>query len=78
METILINPKQIVGTAEVASLLGCSKQQIASLRKNPKFPAPIATLAATPLWDASQIAAFKADWKRRGKNRIAIEGLPTV
>ena len=70
METVLISPANLAGTAEVAAILGCSKQQIASLRKNKSFPAPVATLAATPLWAITDINVFKTTWKRRGKNRV--------
>lgn len=62
----------ICGTAEVATLLECPKQQIYALRKNPAFPAPFATLSATPLWDRDQILAFKQNWKRRPKRAVAI------
>lgn len=57
------------GTAEVAELLECPKQQVHSLRKNPKFPTPVRELAATPLWSLSEVATFKASWKRRGSRK---------
>lgn len=62
-----LDPLRLCGTAEVAFVLGCSKQQIASLRKNPLFPKPIATLSATPLWDLDELLEFKKTWKRRQK-----------
>lgn len=55
----------IGGTAEVAELLGCPKQQIYALRKRSGFPRPIKTLAATPLWDLDQIRNFAITWVRR-------------
>jgi len=55
----------IGGTAEVAELLGCPKQQIYALRKRPNFPRPIKTLAATPLWDLDQVRNFAITWVRR-------------
>lgn len=55
----------IGGTAEVANLLGCPKQQIHALRKRKDFPQPVVTLAATPLWDLDQIREFAKTWTRR-------------
>lgn len=65
---VLVDVSHVIGTAEVAELLKCPKQQIYTLRKRKDFPKPIRTLAATPLWDATDIAAFAATWVRR-KNR---------
>jgi len=55
----------IVGTAEVAAILECPKQQIHTLRKRLDFPKPIVILAATPIWRASDIKTWKKTWKRR-------------
>ena len=65
--TTLVDVKHIIGTAEVADLLKCPKQQIYTLRKRKDFPKPIRTLAATPLWDSSEIASFATTWVRRKK-----------
>jgi predicted DNA-binding transcriptional regulator AlpA len=54
------------GTAEVAELLGCPKQQLHALRKRDDFPKPIRVLAATPLWDLTSIREFAQTWNRRG------------
>lgn len=59
--------ERIAGTSEVASLLECPKQQIHALQRNPRFPKPVVYLASTPIWDLSEIAEFKAGWKRRKK-----------
>lgn len=53
------------GTAEIAELLGCPKQQIFALRKRKDFPKPIRILASTPLWDLEEIRAFATTWTRR-------------
>jgi hypothetical protein len=58
----------IGGTAEVAALLGCPKQQIHTLRKRADFPKPIKHLSATPLWDLESIRQFATTWNRRRKN----------
>jgi predicted DNA-binding transcriptional regulator AlpA len=55
----------IGGTAEIAELLGCPKQQIHALRKQANFPKPIKVLAATPLWDLDDIRLFASFWQRR-------------
>lgn len=65
----LVKPTDLVGTSEAAEILGCSKQQIASLRKNPNFPQPVHQVSATPLWVNSDVEYFKLTWVRRGKNR---------
>lgn len=69
MQPVEILKANICGTAEVAAVLNCPKQQIYALRKTSAFPQPFATLAATPLWDLNDIIAFKASWKRRGTRK---------
>ena len=61
----MIDVNNIGGTAEVADLLGCPKQQIHALRRKSTFPKPIRTLAATPLWDLNDVRQFATTWKRR-------------
>lgn len=68
---MLIDTANIGGTAEVASVLDCPKQQIYALRRNAAFPAPFMTLASTPLWDMEQVRTFKEGWKRRPKAPVA-------
>lgn len=55
----------IGGTAEVAAILGCPKQQIHALRKRADFPQPITKIAATPIWNLDDIRAFGGTWVRR-------------
>jgi predicted DNA-binding transcriptional regulator AlpA len=62
-----VNLYEVGGTAEVAKWLECPKQQIHSLRKNSKFPEPVHTISASPLWLMSDVMAFKDSWKRRAK-----------
>jgi len=54
-----------LGVSEVASMLGVSKQRVAELREKPGFPAPIAELAAGPVWTEASLRRFVAEWKRR-------------
>jgi hypothetical protein len=68
MTSTSIRAADILGTAEVAALLECPKQQIHTLRKRSDFPIPVATIAATPLWDRNDIITFKTTWVRRKKS----------
>lgn len=65
MNSVVINVNNLGGTAEVAELLGCPKQQIHALRKRADFPKPVRTLSATPIWDLESIRAFATTWVRR-------------
>lgn len=60
-----ISISSIGGTAEVAQLLGCQKQQIHALRKRTDFPKPFKSLSATPLWNLDEIRVFSESWARR-------------
>lgn len=62
-----IRVEDLAGTSEVAEFLNCPKQQIHSLQRNPQFPKPVIHLASTPIWDLSEVAVFRAGWKRRKK-----------
>lgn len=61
----MIDVNNIGGTAEVADLLGCPKQQIHALRRKSNFPKPIKQLSATPLWNLDDIREFATTWIRR-------------
>lgn len=64
---LMVPPEYLGGTAEVATLLGCKRQQLYSLRRRDDFPAPVTKLAATPVWDLRLITDFKKTWVRRGR-----------
>lgn len=70
---LTLDINDIGGTAEVATLLECPKQQIHALRRSPKFPAPVRTLAATPIWNLSDIREFKSSWRRRSTTSTPAE-----
>lgn len=53
----------ILGTSEVAEVLGVSRQRIHSLRKMAEFPEPFHHLASTPLWDREAVVAFLSKWR---------------
>jgi predicted DNA-binding transcriptional regulator AlpA len=59
----MISHADILGTAEVAEVLGVSKQRIHSLRKMADFPEPFLKLASTPLWDRGEIMKFLSHWQ---------------
>jgi predicted DNA-binding transcriptional regulator AlpA len=62
---IRVPAEHLGGTAEVAELLGCTRQQIYSLRQRDDFPEPVTRLAATPVWDLRNVLEFKGTWVRR-------------
>lgn len=69
MESVFIKIDEIGGTAEVAEVLGCPKQQIYALRRREDFPKPFMELASTPLWNLIHVREFGNSWKRRSSSR---------
>ena len=63
------NVPPLVGIAEVADVLGVSKQRASELSRQPSFPRPLAALAAGPIWDRFAIARFVERWPRRRTGR---------
>jgi predicted DNA-binding transcriptional regulator AlpA len=48
--------RELVGSAEIAHLLGISQTRVNQLATtDPKFPAPVADLSAGRIWDRGQI-----------------------
>ncbi|HEV8681571.1 MAG TPA: hypothetical protein VGS09_02180 [Actinomycetota bacterium] len=65
-------PEQLVGVAEIAGILGVSKQRVSELWSDPRFPRPVAELAAGPVWRLSMLKRFIDEWPRRpGRPRKA-------
>jgi hypothetical protein len=56
---------RLVGVAEVAEMLGVTKQRVSALKEERWFPRPLALLASGPVWSAAGIEKFSKDWKRR-------------
>ena len=50
----------LVGTAEIADMLGVSRQRVHQLVTRPDFPEPTAVLAAGMIWERSAVE----DWAR--------------
>lgn len=57
---------EFLGLTEVARMLGVSKQRVHVLSARDDFPAPVAKLAAGPVWRAGDLSTFSAGWKRKG------------
>lgn len=56
----------LVGTKEVATILGVSKQRITQLADQHRdFPRPLACLASGPVFCALSVAEFLRSWDRR-------------
>lgn len=54
----------LLGVAELAELLGVSRQRASELATQSNFPSPVAQLTATPVWDKATIGNFLKEWKR--------------
>lgn len=64
---------ELVGITEIADLLGTSRQRASELARSRKFPAPLAELAAGPVWPKRTIARFVEEWDRRpGRPRSSV------
>lgn len=58
-------PEQYVGVAEVAGLLGVSKQRVSQMEEVDGFPAPVARLASGPVWRLATLQRFVSEWPRK-------------
>ena len=57
---------ELAGLAEVAELLGVSRERVRQLRAEAAdFPAPVAELQATPVWRRGDVLAWDAARPRR-------------
>jgi hypothetical protein len=59
-----LNFPDLVGAAELAAVLGVSKQRVSELAGTTHFPRPLAELKAGPVWDSSSIGNFLRTWRR--------------
>ena len=59
----------LVGTAEIAALLGVTPQRVHQLSKKPDFPQPVAVLAAGMIWRREDVE----EWARH-TGRLPAEG----
>lgn len=66
---------QIAGVAEIAAMLGVSKQRVSTLSKRNDFPSPMATLASGPVWRLGDLSTFAMGWRRKaGRPRSLLRG----
>ncbi len=54
---------ELVGTAEIAGLLGISQQRVRALEEVRGFPAPVDDLGSGPVWRISDLSAFARTWE---------------
>ena len=57
----------LMGTAEIAALLGVSRQRVLQLAAHEGFPAPVAVLSMGKVWDARDIRAWARARAKPGK-----------
>lgn len=57
---------ELVGVAEIAELLGVSRQRASELQSRSGFPRPLQVLRAGPVWPKPWIVRFVEDWRRVG------------
>lgn len=57
---------ELVGAAEAAGLLGVSSGRVSQLKRSETFPAPVASLAAGPVWTRASLLQWMA---RPGSHR---------
>lgn len=58
---------ELMGTAEVAALLGISRQRVLQLAQQEGFPAPVAALKMGKIWRAGDIRQWAADRRPGGQ-----------
>ncbi len=56
--------EELVGAAEIAKMLGVSRQRVFQLTSRPTFPAPVASLAMGKVWRASDVIGWANDSQR--------------
>jgi hypothetical protein len=63
---------KLVGIAEIAELLGVSRQRASELQTRPGFPAAVAKLKSGPVWRKGDLSRFADTWERKsGRPRRA-------
>jgi hypothetical protein len=55
----------LVGTKEIAEMLGVTKQRVSDLARSDRFPAPVVHLAVGRIWTRPSIGHFLDEWDRR-------------
>lgn len=66
---------RLVGIAELAELLGVTRQRASALQTRAGFPTPAAVLKSGPVWQLRDIAGFRRTWARTpGRPKTRTEG----
>jgi len=60
-----VDRPELVGVAEIATMLGVSKQRVSELSREAWFPPPLKELAAGPVWTHDSIQRFVKTWPRK-------------
>lgn len=60
----------VVGAAEIADLLGVSRQRVDQLTRRPDFPAPVAELASGRFWVRGEVERWAIDSGRIERSNI--------
>jgi predicted DNA-binding transcriptional regulator AlpA len=55
---------RLMGTTEIAKLLGVSRQRVGQLAQGGTFPEPVARLAAGPIWESADIERWARETGR--------------
>lgn len=66
---------ELLGVHEASELLGLTRAALHNRRQLPDFPAPIQTVAATPLWTREQLVEYAIDRSSRFHEQPEIEAL---
>lgn len=56
---------EVMGAAEIADLLGVSRQRVQQLVTRADFPAPIGVLTMGKVWRRDQVEAWNVERRRR-------------
>lgn len=55
----------LIGVAELAELLGVTRQRASEIQTRAGFPAPVVKLKSGPVWKRTSINAFLETWSRK-------------
>lgn len=57
---------ELVGLAEIAELLGITRQRVSEMHRDRKdFPMPVARLRSGPVWRKADLSTFADGWQRK-------------
>ncbi len=63
---------ELVGTAEIAAMIGVTQQRVHQLKRQPDFPEPLAVLTGITIWRRADVE----EWARRTGRLPAEEDRP--